>query len=159
MLANKKTKNNHSQQKTTAESSQKHEPAASVDWRGHLEALPLATWIGNPDGSSVFVNLAYRRLLGVVDIKTVADRRWEGHLHPDDREHYVQAWDLFVEGQDARFKQTVRWIRPDTGQTVKFAVRAQKLCCGQYQGWIRTNTAEQALATLEGLTYVHTRGA
>lgn len=114
----------------------------------------MATWIGDPGGNKVFVNQAYRRLLGVTSLDQIANRGWEKHLHALDRGHYVAAWNRFVNGQSARFKQTVRWIRPDTGQTVQLAVRAQKLSCGQFQGWIRPAHVEQALAKLEELAYV-----
>ena len=124
----------------------------TVDWEAHLEALPMATWIGDPTGGNVFVNRAYRRLLGVYDLDDVADRGWEKHVHPDDRETYVRQWNLFVDGVAARFKETIRWIRPDTGQTVLLSVRAQKLVCGQFQGWIREANMEQALEKLETIS-------
>ena len=59
-----------------------------------------------------------------------------------------------MNGLSSRFKESVRWVRPDTGQTTRIVLRAQKLLCGQLQGWIRTAAAEQALAKLEKLTYV-----
>ena len=127
---------------------------SAQDWEAHLEALPLATWIGAPDGKEVFVNQACRRLLGVTHLNQVTDRGWVRHLHPDDRADYVKAWDRFLNGQTARFRKIVRWTRPDTGQTVQLAVRAQKLSCGQFQGWIRPAHVEQALAKLEELAHV-----
>lgn len=124
----------------------------TVDWEAHLEALPMATWIGDPSGGNVFVNRAYRRLLGVDDLDVVADRGWEKHVHPDDRESYVRQWNLFVDGMAARFMETTRWIRPDTGATVLLSVRAQKLTSGQVQGWIREANMEQALQKLEAIS-------
>ena len=130
------------------------EPDFKVDWEAHLEALPCATWIGNPTGGSVFINQAYRRILGVHSLDEVQGDRWNKHIHPDDRNSYVKAWERFMHGLSSRFKESVRWVRPDTGQTTRIVVRAQKLLCGQLQGWIRTAAAEQALAKLEKLTYV-----
>lgn len=126
--------------------------SAGVDWEAHLEALPVATWIGDPTGGNVFVNRAYRRLLGVQDLSDVVDRGWEKHVHPDDRDSYIKQWDLFVDGLAARFKETARWVRPDTRQTVLLSVRAQKLFCGQFQGWIREANMEQALQRLEAIS-------
>lgn len=125
-----------------------------VDWKAHLEALPLATWIGEPNGGKIFVNRAYRQMLGVTNMDDVVDRGWEQHLYPADKAHYVKAWADFVEGRKDRFIETVRWIRPDTGSTIKIAVRAQKLECGQFQGWIRQAHLELALSKLEELAYV-----
>jgi PAS domain S-box-containing protein len=127
------------------------------DWEAHLEALPLATWIGDSCGRNVFANQAFRSLLGVTRLDQIADRRWERHIHPDDRASYIRHWDRFISGQGARFKATVRWVRLDTGQTVQLAVRAQKLSSGQFQGWARPAHVEQALARLEELTYVRPR--
>lgn len=125
-----------------------------VDWQAHLEALPLATWISEPKGGNIFVNQAYRRLLGVHSLDEVSGEKWARQVHPDDRKAYVRAWHRFVNGMGARFRETMRWVRPDTGQTIKLAVRVQKLRCGKFQGWIRAAVAEQAIASLERLTYV-----
>lgn len=122
-----------------------------------MEALPLATWIGNCDEETLFVNQSLRNLLGVQCVDEVANEAWSRHVHADERRAYVTAWRQFVDGSEARFKRILRWIRPDTGLTIKLAVRAQRLECGQLQGWIRTAVMEDALSTLEGLTYVHPR--
>lgn len=114
-----------------------------VDWNSHLESLPCPTWIGESNGESVHTNLAYRRLLGVVDPQELAELGWEEHLHPDDRKRYVKAWDLFVSGFRERLEELVRWIRPDTGETITLAVKAQRLAGGQFQGWVRLAQAER----------------
>jgi PAS domain-containing protein len=117
----------------------------------HLEALPLATWIGNPGEDCVFANQALRSLLGVRSVDEIANGRWSRHIHPGERKTYVAAWRRFVGSSEARFRQTVRWTRPDTGKTIKLAVRAQRLKSGQLQGWVRIAVMEDALSTLEGL--------
>jgi len=127
-------------------------PLSSVEWEAHLETLPLATWIGDPDGGNVYVNRAYRRLLGVLSVDEVNDRSWEQHVHPDDRDKYVEAWDQFVQGYTGRFKETARWIRPHNGQVIRLAVRAQRLTNGQFQGWLRPATGEEALEKLEAIS-------
>lgn len=126
----------------------------TVDWQAHLEVLPLASWIADFDGGEIFVNKACRELLGVPDFGKVNYRGWGRFVHPDDRDEYIKAWDLFITGFAARFREIVRWIRPDNGQIIKVAVRAQKLRCGQVQGWIRSAHIEQALSKLEELAYV-----
>lgn len=123
-----------------------------VDWEGHLEALPLATWIGDPAGDNIFVNRAYRELLGVTHLRQVEGRLWADLVHPEDRPAYNEAWQDFVEGRSQRFLQRVRWIRPVDGREINLVVRAQKLEHGQIQGWLRTDVIEQALSKLEGLT-------
>ena len=127
---------------------------STVDWEAHLEALPLATWICDPEQKGLFLNRACRRLLGVVAPEKMKRQDWERPLHPDDRASYLRAWDRFMNGSAARFKRVVKWRRPDTGQIVQLAVRAQKLSCGQLQGWIRPAHVEQVLAKLEELAYV-----
>lgn len=122
-----------------------------VDWESHLEVLPLAAWIGNPDGSAVYVNQAYRRMLGISELDDVLDGKWMDFLHPKDRKEYVRSWNTFMESSAARFRERVRWVRPDNGQTIRIKVRAQRLDSGKLQGWIRENTADQALAKLEEL--------
>ena len=129
----------------------------TVDWQAHLEVLPLASWIADFDGGEIFVNKACRELLGVSDLAPVIYRSWENFVHPDDRSDYVKAWDLFITGCAARFRETVRWIRPDNGKTVTLAVRAQKLGCDRFQGWIQSARLEQALLRLEELAHVRTK--
>ncbi len=134
-----------------------------VDWEAHLEAMPLATWIiqvrGGPDSTyedpdcgPVFVNRACRDALGISP--GLADGRgWSRYLHPEDRQACLAAWMDFLEGRTARFHQTLRWIRPDTKETVSLSVRAHKLLCGDIQGWLRSAAAEAALSRLEELTH------
>lgn len=127
--------------------------AFTVDWQSHLEAFPCATWIGDSDGGNTYVNLAYRRLLGVVSLQLVTGRGWEQYVHPEDQADYVAAWDHFVEGLSERFEQNVRWIRPDTGDTISIAVRAQRVAGNKFQGWVRPSHAEHALARLEEVSH------
>ena len=124
-------------------------PLSSVDWQAHLDDLPMATWISDLRGEEFYVNGACRRLLGVISSEELADRDWEENLHPDDREHYITAWDEFATSSDQRFQQTVRWIRPHNGEIVNLAVRAQRLSSGQFQGWIRPANGEEALEKME----------
>ena len=35
-----------------------------ADWMAHLEALPMAAWLGESDGENFWVNRAWKRLLG-----------------------------------------------------------------------------------------------
>ena len=56
-----------------------------------------------------------------------------------------------VASNAANFKERVRWVRPDNGQTIRLKVWAQRLSNGKLQGWIRENHADQALAKLEEL--------
>ena len=128
---------------------------AGVDWEGHLEALPFATWIGDPKRGSLFVNRAYRELLGVSDIRQVSETKWAIFVHPDDRENYVKSWNTFVQGEAKRFRAQLRWVRPDNSQVVKIAVRAQKLESGQFQGWVRLADMESSLSRLERLSNGH----
>ena len=135
-----------------------------LDWEAHLEALPLATWItrtrADPQGAlvcgSVFLNGACRDALGVTE-GPAEDGAWTRYLHPEDRQGVLSAWAAFVEGRSPRFDQVLRWIRPDTKETVSLAVRAQKLLCGDIQGWLRSTAAEEALSRLEELTHAPAR--
>ncbi len=131
-----------------------------VNWEAHLEAIPLATWITQTRATSdgalecgpVFANRACRDALGISG--ELADAGvWTRYLHPEDRQACVVAWTDFLEGKTARFHQTLRWIRPDTKETISLAVRAQKLLCGDIQGWLRSAAAEAALSRLEELTH------
>lgn len=142
-------------------------PRIQVDWEAHLEALPLATWItivryGNPDSNGltaaarcgpIFVNRACRELLGLAPKDASTIPPWADYLHPDDREASLRIWADFVEGRIPRFSRTIRWVRPDTQKIVSLAVRAQKLHCGDIQGWLRTAGMEDAISRLEELAY------
>lgn len=135
-----------------------------LDWKAHVEALPVASWIvrysSEPDISQwerlsarercgpVFANRACRELLGLTRGHSVALA-----LHPADTRACLAAWDEFLEGRSERFHQTFRWIRPDTRETVTLIARAQRLRCGDIQGWLRQASAETALSRLEGLTH------
>lgn len=130
-----------------------------VDWNSHLESLPCPTWIGEADGHSVHINLACRRLLGVASPDQLTEHGWEEHVHPHDRKRYVKSWDLFVSGLRECFEEFVHWIRPDTGEIVPLAVRAQRLAGGQFQGWARPAQAELALNKLKEISRVRPRGA
>jgi PAS domain-containing protein len=141
-----------------------HPARLELDWKEHVEAVPVASWIvhysSKPDISQwerlsarercgpVFANRACRELLGLA----------QGHspslaLHPADTKACLSAWDDFLEGRSERFHQTFRWIRPDTKEIVTLIARAQRLRCGDIQGWLRPATAEDALSRLEGLTH------
>ena len=126
-----------------------------VNWEAHVEALPLPTWIiGQDDKASceqVFLNQACREILGFTSRDSPSVASWSRYLHPEDRSACLVAWNDFVEGRALRFGRTVRWIRPDTKETVSLAVRAQRLLCGDIQGWIRPTTVEQALTRLAEL--------
>ena len=138
-------------------------PKIHVDWKAHLEALPLATWIirvrAGPESSSgsecgaVFANQACRDLLGLTSTSKELEEPWLRSLDPEERQAYLKAWRDFLSGETSRFVQKVRWIRPDTQQTVSLAVRAQKLHCGDIQGWLRTASMEDAISRLEELAY------
>jgi PAS domain-containing protein len=134
-----------------------------VDWEAHLEALPLATWIAHCDFEPsmsqhqylwscgpVFANRACREILG---ISAAPPEDVTVYVHPEDRQVCLEAWLDFMEGKTARFHQTLRWIRPDTKETVSLSVRAQKLLCGDIQGWLRSAAAEAALSRLEELIH------
>lgn len=140
-----------------------------VDWEAHLEALPLATWIVGFNGElslpqnqdiighsgpcgPIFLNHACREALGLNQAPDV-DGAWTRYLHPEDRQACLVAWNDFLQGRSADFRQVVRWIRPDDKRTVTLSVRAQRLLCGDIQGWLRSAAAEQALARLEELTH------
>jgi PAS domain-containing protein len=139
-----------------------------IDWKAHLEALPLATWIVRCERRSdqrvglacgpLFANQACRDALGlrtsVGDLENGYPGRWHDYLHPEDSQSCLQAWKQFLEGRTPRFQQTLRWIRPDTKEVISLAVRAQKLLCGDIQGWLRSTAAEAALSRLEELTHV-----
>jgi PAS domain-containing protein len=139
-----------------------------VNWEAHLEALPLPTWITqtreSPGGAlecgPVFLNRACRDALGITR-ELAEEGLWTRYVHPEDRQACLVAWTDFLEGRTTRFHQTLRWIRPDTKdldpakrETVSLAVRAQKLLCGDIQGWLRSTAAEAALSRLEELTHV-----
>lgn len=132
-----------------------------VNWEAHLEALPLPTWItqtrdspsGDLECGPVFLNRACRDALGIT--QELADEGlWTRYVHPEDRQACLVAWTDFLKGKTARFQQVLRWIRPDTKETVSLSLRAQKLLCGDIQGWIRSTAAEAALSRLEELTHV-----
>lgn len=137
-----------------------------VDWEAHLEALPLPTWIlridQQPSSSQnqdilsgcgpVFLNQACRQALGLTT-ELANDGAWSRYLHPEDRPACLVAWSAFLSGQTAQFHQKLRWIRPDSKDTQTLAVRAQKLLCGDIQGWLRSAAAEEALSRLEELAY------
>jgi PAS domain-containing protein len=136
-----------------------------VKWEGHLKALPLATWIlsaealprCNPRTATagpVFFNQACRELLGFSD-QAPAEDLWLRYIHPEDQQAVQAAWADFVDGRSARFEKILRWIRPDSKEIVTLAARAQKLLCGDIQGWLRSAAAEAALSKLEGL--IHAR--
>lgn len=143
-----------------------------VDWKAHLEALPLATWIvrcnAEPSLSQnqyvsvtcgpVFANQACRDALGITaeldELETAqAVDVWQRYLHPEDRQDCLVAWTDFVQGNSPSFHRFLRWIRPDNKETVALSVRAQRLLCGDIQGWLRSTAAEQALSKLEELTH------
>lgn len=147
-----------------------------VNWEAHVEALPLATWIisrdaqvadfsihdGSPERlrgcEQVFLNQACRDLLGFGSNGSPAATCWQRYLHPDDRPACLVAWRDFIEGRTPRFSVIVRWIRPDSKdlgptrwETISLAVRAQRLLCGDIQGWLRPTRVEQALSRLAEL--------
>lgn len=134
-----------------------------INWEAHLEALPLATWIlsaaalptcdpSTARAGPVFFNQACRQLLGFAGQAPEEDS-WLRYIHPEDQQACLVAWTAFVDGQTARFHQLLRWIRPDTKETVSLSVRAQKLLCGDIQGWLRSAAAEAALSRLEELIH------
>lgn len=134
-----------------------------VNWEAHLEALPLATWIMSAEAlpccstqetpsGPVFLNQACRELLGFAS-GAPAEDSWARYIHPEDQQACLVAWNAFVDGREPVFRQVLRWIRPDTKEIVSLAARAQKLLCGDIQGWLRTNAAEAALDRLEELTH------
>ncbi len=134
-----------------------------VNWEAHLEALPLATWILSSEASPrcesqtaragpVFFNQACRQLLGFTG-QAPAEDFWLRYIHPEDQQDVFDAWTDFVDGRAARFSKHLRWIRPDTKETVFLVARAQKLLCGDIQGWIRSAAAEAALSRLEELAH------
>ncbi len=138
----------------------------ALNWEAHLEALPLATWIVRFDDTPsqsqnqniqrqcgpVFLNQACRELLGLSGTPD-AQESWLRYVHPEDQQACLVAWNAFVEGRSPRFHRLLRWIRPDTKEVVNLAARAQKLLCGDIQGWLRSAAAEEALSRLEGLTH------
>ena len=134
-----------------------------VNWEAHLEALPLATWIMSAEAlpcpsaqethsGPVFLNQACRELLGFAGDALAADS-WARYIHPEDQQACLVAWKAFVDGQAPLFRQVLRWIRPDTREIVSLAARAQKLLCGDIQGWLRSAAAEAALDRLEELAH------
>ena len=133
-----------------------------VNWKAHLEALPLATWIlaaealprcePGANAGPVFFNQTCRELLGFM-AQAPDEDTWLRYIHPEDQQACLVAWFAFVDGQTAQFHQILRWIRPDTKETISLAVRAQRLLCGDIQGWIRSAAAEAALSRLEELLH------
>jgi PAS domain-containing protein len=139
-----------------------------LNWEAHLEALPLATWIvrcnvepslsqgqyivsSRSQCGPVFVNGVCRELLGLAR-ESHDSERFQRYLHPEDSSACLDAWDRFLQGHSERFHQTVRWIRPDTKKTITLVVHAQRLLCGDIQGWLRSAKTESALSRLEELT-------
>ena len=136
-----------------------------VNWEAHVEALPLPTWIIGQDTEAsqfqsqdvlrgceqVFLNQACRELLGFTSEDSPSVTSWQRYLHPEDRPACLVAWHDFIEGRSTRFSAITRWIRPDTKETISLAVRAQRLLCGDIQGWLRPTTVEQALSRLAEL--------
>ena len=139
--------------------------AEPLNWEAHLEALPLATWIIGQDTEvslsqnqeilrgceQVFLNQACRELLGFTSRDSPSVSSWHHYLHPEDRAACLVAWRDFIEGREPRFSTITRWIRPDTKEVISLAVRAQRLLCGDIQGWLRPTRAEQALSRLAEL--------
>ena len=136
-----------------------------VNWEAHVEALPLPTWIIGQDTEAshsqshdslrgceqVFLNQACRELLGFTSRDFPSVTSWQRYLHPEDRPACLVAWHDFIEGRATRFSAITRWIRPDTKEIISLAVRAQRLLCGDIQGWIRPTRVEQALSRLAEL--------
>ena len=100
----------------------------------------------------MFFNQYCRQLLGFTD-QAPAEDFWLRYIHPEDQQAVLDAWIDFVDGRTARFEQHLRWIRPDTKETVSLAARAQRLLCGDIQGWLRSAAAEAALSRLEELAH------
>jgi PAS domain-containing protein len=133
-----------------------------LDWQSHLDSLPLAAWIlcteavpkCSPQTASVgpvYFNQACRKLLGFP--QAPVEDSWLRYIHPEDQQATLIAWNDFVDGRAARFEKTLRWIRPDTKETVSLAARAERLRCGDIQGWIRSAAADAALSRLEVLAH------
>lgn len=122
-----------------------------IDWRGHVESLPLPMWVGALDGSNLYVNDAYCRLLGVDRPMLVDGWSWADHVIDEERDAYVASWRDFVTGKKRRFEEVIHWRRPFDGQLIRVAVKAQRLASGQFQGWLRRATQEDALKLLEAL--------
>lgn len=127
-------------------------PRIEIDWVAHLEELPIASWIGDSKGGNVYVNRAYRELLGVSNLDLVTDFKWAEFVHPDDVKGYVKAWQAFVDKKTDKFQELARWVRPDNYQICKFAVRAQRLDSGHFQGWVRLADMENSLSRLERIS-------
>lgn len=141
----------------------------SINWEAHLEALPLPTWIIGQDTEQrsqegfqgydraalakgqLFLNQACRDLLGLTSQDAPGAASWLRYIHPEDQQACLVAWNDFVSGRQARFGKTLRWIRPKDKSTISVVVRAQRLLCGDIQGWLRPALAEQALSRLEEL--------
>jgi PAS domain S-box-containing protein len=124
-----------------------------VDWQSHLEVLPLATWTCTTDGKDVFVNRACRRLLGITSTKEILAGKWTSNIHRSDRDSFLKSWQRFLRSSTARFRAQVKWVRPNTGQTITLAVRVQRTNANRYQGWLKEAVAELALTKLEEIAY------
>lgn len=135
----------------------------AINWEAHLEALPFPTWILGVDTengerpSGLFFNKSCRELLGLSHhaessfSQETSEEELLRYIHPEDQQACLVAWNDFVSGRQARFGKTLRWIRPEDKGTISIVVRAQRLLCGDIQGWLRPALAEQALFRLEEL--------
>lgn len=121
------------------------------------EGLPQLTWTCQPDGQCDFLNRRWCEFTGI-DEGIQLGYGWLDQVHPDDREHLMQAWLKAVQAGDDMY--AVFRIRRHDGEYRWFDARAtpQKNEHNEIIRWLGSNTditdielTRQALANSEQL--------
>ena len=76
-----------------------------------IETIPTFAWTARPDGSVDFINRHWQDYTGLSAAET-AGSRWQGAVHPDDLERYVEQWGESLD-TGKPFESEVRFRRAD----------------------------------------------
>jgi PAS domain S-box-containing protein len=110
-----------------------------ADYARMLDAVPITSWIADPDGAVVYVSPMWERLTGV-DAKHVYQTGYVDLLHPDDVERVIANWNA---AQAARtgYRDETR-VRSGDGSYRWFLSQSNPIVSpgGDLLGWVGTIT-------------------
>lgn len=113
-----------------------------------VDGLAEAAFVSSKDGGNLAVNALFRDLLGV-GLEETRGYGWAQPIVHEDRDRYVTRWLDFVEGRRERYREKIRWRRPD-GEVIYVETRGGRRSSGQFYGTVRlVSEAEQQLERLE----------
>ncbi|MGE0697707.1 MAG: PAS domain S-box protein [Hyphomicrobiaceae bacterium] len=75
------------------------------------DSAPVLIWVSGPDGAEFF-NRSYLQFVGAQSEAELAGRAWMRHLHPDDQEAYIAAFEKSL-ARAEQFESQFRFRRAD----------------------------------------------